>query len=79
MPEETLIPTPIPISTNVKEQSKTHSQWSIDPETATFAEKIVVIGILGALALFCLYKGNFEGGSGYATSIIVYAGSRKGV
>jgi len=75
MNEEIPITSPI----TLKEQSKSQSQWSIDPETATFAEKIVVIGILGALALFCLYKGNFEGGSGYATSIIVYAGSRKGV
>lgn len=50
------------------------------PKKVTLAEKIIVLGIFGALALFSLIKlENIEAASAYATTIATYYLSREGV
>lgn len=49
-----------------------------EKETVTVAERVAVILIFGTLALFCLYKNNFEAAAGFASTIAVYFLSRQG-
>lgn len=45
----------------------------------TWQEKVAVIVVFGALALYSLYQGNELAASGYATALATYYMSRAGV
>ncbi len=49
-----------------------------EKEPVTIAERVAVIIIFGAMAIFCLYKDNFEAAAGFASTIAVYFLSRQG-